>query len=88
MTLTSAIEAAREAMTNATGWMHMKDKTFHVEKMEKALAALPDKPITENEIFEIIMACNKWNDGGLVLSNNARNIIRALKAANVLYCED
>lgn len=58
-----------------------------IELANHLLASLPE-PRTEAEILEIIMAANKWNNGGMVLPNNARKIISALKSAGVLYCKE
>lgn len=94
MTLAKAIEAARESLTLVEDCFRLSKEGKPVPQQHLrdvcsgALAALPDKPMTEDEIFEVIMSSNEWNDGGCILPDNARKIIRALKAANVLYVED
>jgi hypothetical protein len=44
--------------------------------------------MTEDEILDIAMGANEWNHGGMVLTDNARRIIRALRDAGVLYCKE
>lgn len=81
MILTKAIEAAREALSDSTIYNPMGT----VNRIEKALAALPDKPMTEDEIAKIIQRIVKMDFGSGI---TAHKIIEALKAANVLYVED
>lgn len=78
MTLTEKIEGAREALNDvATNCI-----SFDSDKVSDALAALPDKPMTEEGVIKIIEPYLS------VIYSNAEakhGIIRALKAANVLY---
>lgn len=54
------------------------------EMAVKSLAALPDKPMTEDEIMTIIYTAwdDKENGGDL------HKLMQVLKAANVLYVEE
>lgn len=69
-------------------WAHA-DKPMN--EIDRAFSALPDKPMTEDEIFSILFYLK--DDSGQYLFRGtsalgARAVIRALKAANVLYVED
>lgn len=92
MTLTKAIEAAIVAMSRATphlGWSNNAKKA--AVELEKSLAALPDKPMTDQEIVEYISEYARNHEDALISSNAFQVIrltLRALKAANVLYVKD
>lgn len=85
MTLTSAINAAREALNKAVTIRALSPhhEPWVVEicrlccEAKSSLTALPDKPMTEDQILEIILraGCHK-------------SILRDLKAANVLYVSE
>lgn len=91
MTLTKAIEGAREALTNLkkyqkpmnkVGREFFKGLAHQNDLLDNALAALPDKPMTESELVNILKLefINK--------TPSPLNIIRALKDANVLYVKE
>lgn len=89
MTLTKAIEAAREALTvgdkNLTVyWSETHKRHVYYREIVKVL---PDKPMTEDEIAKIIALavfgeCDKYE---LSLAMEA---VIALKGANVLFVEE
>lgn len=100
MTLTKAIDAAREALKHASAVLFLdhfyKEPKIPAVKaaydiVDKALAALPDKPMTEDEI-DALIRYEVCNNGDLRLGVNVdkcvESIITALKAANVLYVEE
>lgn len=100
MTLTKAIEAARDLLIKVKSGGYNGDvtvknditfmewvtltKTQRIELAEQALAALPDKPMAEVQIFDLIDDATKITLEGETI----HEIIRALKAANVLYVEE
>lgn len=77
MTLTNAIAAARIISND------LKNTVAHnvgtAVNLRNALAALPDKPMTEDEIKEIILRNLYLGEYG---------IFRALKAADCLYVKE
>lgn len=89
MTLTKAIEAARVAMARATshlGWSNNAKKA--AVELNQALAALPDKPMTEDQLEGKIgntIAFYKADGNSYFI---ARKIIQKLKSDNVLYIEE
>lgn len=92
MTLAKAIEAARDGLEVSQLWLANCIPVTEVKGKKplpvivKALATLPDKPMTEDEIAKIIdRALQTAYDHDLVESDQ---IIRALKAHNVLFVED
>ncbi len=94
MTLAKAVEALKfyrandiHILENCTAENDVANRNYlrgSIAAYGVALASLPE-PMTEEEILEIIMTANEWNDGGVVLPDNARKIIRALRDAGVLY---
>jgi hypothetical protein len=80
MTLSKAIEAAREAFIEIKGRTGRQVILYHADK---ALAALPEKPMTEDEVILLIKAST-----GTLFDHEARNIIHALRAANVLFVKE
>lgn len=90
MSNTKAIEAAREALAGLSLSLSLdadlRGYTGLSKKVDKALAALPVKPMTEEEIERTIVTC--INTGRYTEYQVARMIIRALKAHNCLYVED
>lgn len=94
MTLTKAVEAAKIAAFKY-GWncgykSGNKDAGPYsgntcqedMKKYREDCSALPDKPKSEDEILKIIE--DGWKNG----RNGYRDILKALKAANVLYVEE
>lgn len=82
MTITKAIEAAREALKIFSG------DAFEIA--DRALAALPEKPMMGDEIATMIrdILIENVDDSSSVLNVTTYDIIRALKAANCLYVEE
>lgn len=83
MTLTKAIEAAREHMKNALNFEY-----DHTNCAKQALAALPAKPKSEDGIEGIINKASIACCGTIPYPDLTRAIISALKAANCLYVEE
>lgn len=88
MTLIKAIEAAREAL-NLLIAQHYYDRgnCLDIIKGREALTALPDKPLSEAAIIKAvanILELKKFD----FADAQATAIIQAMKAANVLYCEE
>lgn len=89
MTLTKVVEAVREALNEA---VDADPNGVAWDALTKALAALPDKAMTEEEILKMIAPkivgvgqCGILYETGLDM---VRDILRALKAANVLYVSE
>lgn len=76
---------------SASGQLTMRMSGFKPEnainKIRKALSALPDRPMSEDEILKIAIEGLREsyaND----FEGLAKDVIRALKSANVLYVEE
>lgn len=86
MTLTKAVEAAREALKRNIVCMEGNldgSAMIHAET-KQALAALPEKPMTEQEIHDLVYP----DILAFIDKEELTIVIRALKAANVLYVEE
>lgn len=90
MTLTSAIEAAREALHNTTCYCDQcDDNTYctNCDNLNKAIDALPDKPMTEDEIAKII-ALAVFGECDTYELSLAMEAVAALKDAKVLFVKE
>lgn len=87
MMLTKAVEAAREGLVQARVWI---DHRGALEIVNYAIAALPEKPMTEAELIDLVY--NALDKAGGTMRgpwySAAQIAIKELKAANVLYCEE
>lgn len=104
MTLTKAIEAARAYREADTKMVeacmdHGYDSPEHDRAddafmacrrpLDDALATLPDKPMTEAELFDIVHVYFRQQNSVLSFHEaQTTMVIRALKAANVLYVKE
>jgi len=83
-TLTKSIEAAREhleyAAKSSTG-SSWKDRYIC-----KALAALPDSPKSEDEIYKIVYKIIDAPHAGAITKANL--VVKALRAENCLYVKE
>lgn len=81
--LHKSVEAAREAIRHAKRKMSDGSGTCYtgapLAYLETALSALPEKPMTEDEIAEIIVARSWFGRSAALI------LIRALRDAGVLY---
>lgn len=77
MTLTSAINAARELLDCVDG--NYKEVA---DNLREQLAALPDNPKSEDEIVKIIRD-ELFDNSGTVY-----DVVQKLKEANVLYVQE
>lgn len=98
MTLHKAIEAAREALTSAKhalangqfmynkyandSWKNGYQKDL--DNVKKILSTLPANPMSEDEIFGIVIKYCIERD----LNNTTMNVIRALRDADCLYVRE
>lgn len=89
MTLTKAVEAARDGLVQARVWI---DHRGALEIVNYALAALPDQPMSKDELSEIISKV--WAEMAHEASRRMETLtakdiiylcIQTMKKANVLY---
>lgn len=87
MTLAEKIEGARVALNELLDAVNKGYKKSHViEVTDQALATLPDKPMTEDEIKQII---GRSMGAALMTGVNAVDeVFRVLKAENVLFVKE
>lgn len=102
-TAREALEAAHKAMNDYLNGEHWDEKTGMTATYfsnptalcENILAALPDKPKSEDDLIEIgFQAINAYDSkvhgfrDSDISEDHAKAVIRALKAANVLYVRE
>lgn len=82
MTLYQRIEAMKAALNrggfHAVARGHIEDSLF----ISQALAALPE-PMTEDELIDLVHE-HDWRGS----APTVRDVIRALKSADVIYCRE
>lgn len=89
MTLAKAIEAAKRAFKcdgfrTTSNMIQYLLTDEEVNGVRDALAALPDKPMTEDELLLIV----KKHVKGMANPETVRATIQALKSAGVLYVDE
>lgn len=87
MTLTKAVEAAKQHNLNALRYVTIEHLSGIADEIEQALAALPDKPMSEDEIQSVIFF-HFANSGIGIDSGQICEVIKAMKSANVLYVSE